>query len=141
MGVLAMIPALYQYPSNAQLPPLMVQSGYGLFLGFLPVNIFNKLALIVFGIWGIAASRNPTTSLLKSINWSRWVFYVMTPLAILGIFPQASTLGGYAPLFGTQVWTHGIFALLGAYFGFSLTTKAKAENAPLKDSGRDIRAA
>ena len=141
MGILALIPDLYIYPQNVELPGLMVQSSYGYFLGFIPMNIFNKLGLVLFGLAGIAATRAPTTSLPKSITWSRWVCFVMAPLAILGLFPQTNTLGGYMPLFESQVWIYGIFALLGAYFGFALTTKAAREVAPLKDGKGNIRAA
>lgn len=137
MGLLSLIPALYLYPQNVELPGLMVQTSYGLFLGIFPMNIFNKVALILFGLAGIGATRAPTTSLPKSITWSRWVFFVMAPLAVLGLFPQTNTLNGYWPLFGAEVWAHGIFAILGAYFGFALTSKAHQQVAPLKKDSKD----
>jgi hypothetical protein len=141
MGLLALIPDLYAYRQNSELPTLVVQSSYGYFLGFIPMNILNKLTLVLFGIAGIAATRAPTTSLPKSITWSRWVFFVMAPLAVLGLFYQTNTLGGYMPLFEAQAWIYGIFAILGAYFGFALTTKAAQKVAPLKEGKNNIRAA
>lgn len=135
LGALSLIPALYQYP-GAYLPALNVETSYGLFLGIFPMNIFNKVALLIFGIAGILASRRPTTSLPASISWSRWVFVAMGALAILGLIPQTNTLYGYWPLFGAEVWSHAIFAVLGAYFGFALPSKAHAENEWLKKDGR-----
>ena len=40
--------------------------------------------------------------------------------ALLGLFPQTNTLFGYWPLFGGEIWAHGIFALLGGFLGHSL---------------------
>jgi hypothetical protein len=126
LGVLALIPSLNQ--ANANLPLLNVETSYGLFLGFFAMNIFNKVALIVFGIAGIAAANAPTTNLPKSILWSRVVFFVMGIAAVLGAIPQTNTLYGYWPLFGNTVLEHGLFALVGAYFGFVLPIEARRIN-------------
>jgi hypothetical protein len=122
MGVASLLPMLYQ-GYNGDLPPLQLETSYGLFLGVFAMNIANKLALIVFGIGGIFAGTASTTNLPKSILWSRLVLFVMGAAAILGAIPQTNTLYGYWPLFGAEVWMHGIFAILGAYFGFMLTSK------------------
>jgi hypothetical protein len=63
----------------------------------------------------------------------------MGALAILGIIPQTNTLGGYYPLFGANIAVYAIFAVLGAYFGFTLPRKAAMENEKLKRG--NIRAA
>lgn len=109
LGVSALIPGLEG--SAANLPDLKVETSYGLFLGLLPINIFNKMALIVFGIWGIASSRQNLMN--YSVNYSKVVFFVMGTLAILGVFPQTNTLGGLWPLFGGEVIAHGLFAIIG----------------------------
>lgn len=141
MGALALIPALYEYPATV-LPALRLENSYGLFLRIFPMNILNKLALIIFGAAGIFVSQLPTTSLPASVKWSRWVFAVMGIAAVLGLFPSTNTLGGYWPLFGNEVWAHGIFALLGAYFGFVLSRKAYTEVEPLiRDDKRSHRIA
>jgi hypothetical protein len=126
LGVLALIPSLNQV--NSSLPMLQVDTSYGLFLGYFPMNIFNKVALIVFGIAGIAAANAPTTNLPKSILFARVTFFVMGLAAILGAIPQTNTLYGYWPLFGNTIFEHGLFALVGAYFGFLLPAKAKRIN-------------
>ena len=136
IGALAFVPALSQYPT--WLPRLNVETSYGQFLGLVVMNVFTKVALIAFGIAGILASRAPTTSLPSSIKWSRWVFFVMAPLAVLGLVPATNTLFGYWPIFGNHVWVSGIFAVLGAYFGFALPARAKAA---LPEDKNRIRAA
>lgn len=132
VGVLAMIPALNVAPLDAGLPPLYVETSYGLFLNYLPMNIFNKAALIVFGVAGIMASRLPTTALPASISYARWVMGVMGALAVLGLIPQTNTLFGYWPLFGADIALHAVVAVVGAYYGFALPAKAHKENAWLR---------
>jgi len=119
------------------LPNLIVESSYGMFLGIFPMNIYNKLALILFGAAGIFSAYRPTTSLPASIKWARWVFGVMGVAAILGLFTGTNTLYGYWPLFGAEVWLHGVAAVLGAYFGFVLPSRAaRALNSSEAGHGR-----
>jgi hypothetical protein len=42
----------------------------------------------------------------------------MGALALIGLFPQTNTLFGYWPLFGFEIIAHGIFALIGGYYGY-----------------------
>lgn len=137
LGALAFVPNLNQAPLEAGLPSLLVENSYGFFLGLFAMNIFNKAAMIVIGLWGIAASRAPTTSLPRSVQWSRWVFGILGVLAVLGAIPQTNTLYGYVPLFGAMIGLHAVFAVLGAYFGFALTAKAHKENESLRRGDRD----
>ena len=117
MGLLALImPGPVEF-----LPYLTVDASYGLFLGIFPMNIMNKLALIGFGIAGIAVSRRLSAD--PSVQYSRVVFAVMGLLAILGLIPQTNTLNGIWPLFGAEIWAHAIFAVLGAYFGFATSAR------------------
>ena len=121
-GIFALFPGLSNYPVEG-LPALEVQNSYGLFLGFVTMNILNKIALIGFGLGGIWAATRPTTSLPASINYSRLLFVAMGALAILGLIPATQTLFGYWPLWGYNVWIYGFVALLGAYFGFALSSR------------------
>lgn len=122
MGVASLIPSLSQLPPDY--PIMQVTANYGLFLGIFPMNIINKVALIVFGLAGIMASRAPNTSLPASIRFSRLVLFVMGAAAVLGLIPQTRTFFGYWPLFGAEVAVHAFFAVLGAYFGYALPMKA-----------------
>ncbi|MEQ1877512.1 MAG: hypothetical protein ABL958_12775, partial [Bdellovibrionia bacterium] len=56
------------------------------------INNNHKLALIGFGIWGVAASRMDLVE--PSVLFSRVVAIVMGLLAVLGIFPETNTLMG-----------------------------------------------
>ncbi len=112
MGVISLIPMVVG--SSEILPPLNVEVSYGQFLNIFPMNIFNKVALIAFGLAGIYVSKD----FQQSITFSRTVFYVMGALAILGIIPITNTLFGYLPLFGGETIGHAMFAGLGAYFGY-----------------------
>ena len=130
LGLIAFIPQLSSF-SDSALPVLKVENSYGLFLGLIPMNIFNKLALILFGAAGIMAAEARFTSLPMSIWWSRAVFVVMGVLAVLGLFPATNTLMGYWPLFRGEVVVHAVFALLGAYYGFALSYKASHSQNPI----------
>jgi hypothetical protein len=122
IGVLALIPALNFIPASG-LPALNVENSYGLFLGYVPMNILNKVLLMILGVAGIAASMAPATALPKSILWSRVVFVVSAVLAVLGLFVQTNTLNGYMPLYSWNVLSSAVFAVLGAYYGFALTAR------------------
>ncbi|MGZ3652708.1 MAG: DUF4383 domain-containing protein [Bdellovibrionota bacterium] len=126
-GAVAFIPALSTSPADAGLPLLNLETSYGLFLDIFPMNVMNKLALVIFGLAGIWSANRATTNLPASINFSRWVFAVMGVAAILGLFTQTDTLGSYWPLFGAEVPLHAVFAALGAYFGFVLPARASKE--------------
>ncbi len=132
-GVLAFVPSLNVMPT-ADMPALNVNNSYGLFLGYIPWNVLNKIALIAFGAAGIAASQFPATNLPASIRWSRIIFAVMGVLAILGLIPQTNTLGGYMPLFGWGIVSHAVASVLGAYFGFALTSRVPDQKMAPKQS-------
>lgn len=121
VGAFALIPALAG--SMLNLPPLLDETSYGLFLGFFPMNVFNKIALITFGIAGIVASQRKGTELPASIRYSRIVLYTFGALTVLGLIPPTNTLFGYWPLFGGEILAHGAFAIAGAYFGYALSSK------------------
>lgn len=146
LGVAALVPALYQ-STGTTLPPLSVETSYGMTFGLFPMNIFNKVALIVFGLAGIAASRdlsafdsgitrttpNGTTVVggngwttpavgdpqASSVLWSRVVAVLMGTLAVLGVIPATRTLFGVWPLFGTDALVHALFAVFGVIYGFA----------------------
>ncbi|MBC7397945.1 MAG: DUF4383 domain-containing protein [Bdellovibrionales bacterium] len=115
LGVFALIPGLYQL-ENTNLPALNLEASYGLFLGFIPLNIMNKLALIGFGLAGIAA--NTKNNPYASVQYSRVLSVAMGLLAVLGLIPASQTLGGYWPLFGADIAVHAIIAGIAGYFGF-----------------------
>lgn len=125
IGIVSLIPGIEG--SAVSLPALTLDTSYGLFLGLFAMNIVNKVALILFGVAGIAVASMKFNSLPRSITWSRTVAIVMGIAAILGFIPQTNTFFGYWPLFGFEALAHAAFAIVGAYFGFALTHKANEE--------------
>jgi hypothetical protein len=123
MGALAFVPTLNTIPPGG-LPALRIEESYALFLDAFAMNFVNKVFLIVLGIAGIMAFSARFTNLPKSISFSRWTFFLMALLSVLGMIPETNTLFGYMPLYGNQVWMNGIFALLGLYFGYAFTMRA-----------------
>ncbi len=115
MGLIAFVPSLNV---TEGLPPIYVNTSYGMFLDVFPLNIFNKLALILFGVAGVSCYFSREHSTHYSIVYAKVVFWAMGALAILGIIPQTNTLFGYWPLFGFEIFTHGIFAIAGGYYGY-----------------------
>lgn len=115
MGLIAFVPTLN---ITEGLPLIKVNTSYGMFLDVFPLNIFNKVALILFGVAGIACYFSKSSSTHYSIIYAKVVFWVMGALAILGIIPMTNTLFGYWPLFGFEIFAHGIFAIAGGYYGY-----------------------
>ena len=133
LGLLAFIPQ-FSPISQFSLLPLDTNTAYGAFLGFIPMNVFNKMALILFGAVGILVSGFEYTSLPRSIQFSKAVFWVMGIAAILGLIPATQTLFGFWPLYGADVAVHALFAALGAYYGFAIPIKAH-QNPIVKNAG------
>ena len=129
LGVLAFLPSVQMVP-DVGLIPLKLEAGYGLAFGLFAMNVINKLVLIAFGLMGLLAYNSKFTSLPASIKYSRLVFAVMGALSILGMIPQTNTLFGYVPLYGNLVWEHGVFSLMGAYFGYALSSMVSDSNIP-----------
>jgi hypothetical protein len=130
MGIIAFIPGFSSH-DPFQLKPLAGAVRHGMFLGLFPMNVVNKVALLFFGVAGIAAFSWSTKSLPSSIAYARAVAIVMITGAVLGLIPATQTLGGFWPLYGGEVVLHGLFGLLGAYFGFTLPSRARARIEPL----------
>lgn len=124
MGLAAFVPALSTEPREAGLPKLDVETSYGKFLGIFPLNIFNKTALTAFGVAGVLSALAKTDRPARL--FAQTVAIVMGPLAVLGAIPRTRTLFGTWPLFGAEVASHGVFAALGALFGFRRSASATA---------------
>jgi hypothetical protein len=116
MGCLALVPTLNG--GKESLPILYVDASYGLFLDLIPMNIFNKLTLIILGLTGMFSYFLKDNSIHYSKIFSKIVFWFFGTLAILGLFSETNTLSGYWPLFGYQLIINALFSLSGGYFGF-----------------------
>lgn len=137
-GIFALIPMLSSLPDD--FPALEVPQSYGLFLGLMPMNIFNKLAFVALGAMGLFAATSPLRGLPASKWFARIVACAAGTSAILGLIPATYTLGGYAPLFGLNVVVHAVLAAVGGYHGYALSHRAALENRVRFGSFRKRRA-
>ena len=82
-------------------------------LGLFPVNVLHNAVHLVFGIWGLVASR--TYSAAKSYAQIAGVLYLL--LAALGFAVPNGF--GFVPLGGNDVWLHLVLGLVLAGVGFT----------------------
>ena len=111
VGALGFVPGMVQplHPGHPQM------EGAGLLLGLFPVNALHNAVHLLFGIWGIAASR----SLGGAVLYARGVALIYALLTVAGFVPGLDTLFGMVPLYGNDIWLHALLALVAAYFGWA----------------------
>lgn len=113
IGIAGFIPG-FVMPLEAEHPELAIESGAGRLFGLFPVNIVHNLVHVVFGIWGIAAWR----SVSGSVMYGRAVAVIYALLFVMGLIPVLHTTFGLVPIYGHDVWLHAVLAAVAAYFGF-----------------------
>lgn len=113
VGIAGFIPGITQ---PHQHPNVMVTAGLGLVMGLFPVNILHNAAHLLFGVWGLAASRSDGASRL----YGKVVAISYALLTVMGLVSAMNlhTFFGLVPLYGHDVWLHALLAGVGAYFGF-----------------------
>jgi hypothetical protein len=107
------VPGMLQPPAPGD-PDLAVDSMHGRALGLFPVNILHNLVHLVFGLWGIIASR----SFDQARNYAKAVAIIYAVFIVMGLIPGLNTTFGLVPLHGNDVWLHALLAIPAAYFGF-----------------------
>jgi hypothetical protein len=113
--MVAMAAVALMFPGiMTNLKPLLVEYSHGWFMGVVPMNLTNKMLLILMGFTGILMSTTRT----KAVLYSKIVFWLNAPLAVMGLFEATNTMFGLAPLYATQVAIYGLFALMGLFFGY-----------------------
>ena len=104
---------------NAIAPPghggAILGTGDDMLFGFFPVNAVHNVVHILFGLWGLGASRSWRGALI----YARSVAIIYLLLAIAGLLPTLQTGFGLVPLYAKDVWLHGLIALGGLYFGWA----------------------
>jgi hypothetical protein len=113
IGVGGFIPGVTTPPHPGH-PDLAVDANYGQAFGLFPINILHNIVHVLFGLWGLMASR----SLGASKSYAKAVAVIYTVLTVAGIVPGFSTMFGLVPLFGNDIWLHALLALGGAYFAW-----------------------
>ena len=88
--------------------------GFGHELDMFPVNTIHNIIHILFGLWGLAASR----SLGGAVNYARGVAIIYGILTVMGLLEATQTTFGFVPIYGNDVWLHAALALIAAYFGW-----------------------
>lgn len=118
-GLLGLIPAML-VPPPADAPPTTFALLYGYLLGLFPVNVVLSLVHLVAGAWGISARKDHGHSAM----YARSLAVLFGVLAVLGLLPITNTLFGMMPMYGGDVWLHGITAVIAAYFGWREPVRA-----------------
>ena len=107
------IPGLLQ-PTAPGDPNLAMEQMYGRALGLFPVNLLHDGVHLIFGVWGLLASR----SYDGAKSYARITAVIYAVFVIMGLVPGLNTTFGLVPLFSHDVWLHVILAAGAAYFGF-----------------------
>jgi hypothetical protein len=112
-GIAGFIPGITQPHSH---PDVMVTAGLGAVLGLFAVNILHNAAHLLFGVWGLVASRSDGAASL----YGKVVAISYALLTVMGLISTANlhTAFGFVPLYGHDVWLHALLAAGAAYFGF-----------------------
>jgi hypothetical protein len=113
VGVLGFIPA-FSPPAGPEAPELAVPANYGYLLSLFPVNLLHNLIHLAIGVLGFATWRSYTAAR----TFARGLAIYLGLLTLMGLVPVLYTTFGLVPLYGNDVWLHGLEALLAAYFGF-----------------------
>ena len=110
-GIAGFIPQLLQPPQGGAIAPGV---HHMMLLGMFPVNPLHNCVHILFGLWGLAASRGAASAVL----YARGVAIIYAVLVVCGLVPALDTLFGLVPLYGNDIWLHAALAVVAAYFGW-----------------------
>ena len=100
-------------------PHLLIDTSYGLLIGLFPVNIIHNLFHFSMGVAGLLAFR----SYPSALQYSRFIGIALSILTVMGLVPALNTGFGLWPLYGHDIWLHGIEAIVGIYLGFFAAQK------------------
>lgn len=112
-GIGGFLPFVTQ-PPPADAVHLHITTSYGYLLGLFPVNIFHSIFHFIVGILGLLAYRQLSSAIL----FARGLSVVLGALTVLGLIPSLNTMFGWFPLYGHDIWLHGLEAMVGGYLGF-----------------------
>ncbi len=110
IGVAGFLPFLVQPAEGGAIANME----HGMVFGMFPVNPLHNIVHILFGLWGLAASR----SLGGATLYARGVAIIYAVLTVMGLIPGLDEGFGLVPLYGNGIWLHAGLAVVGAYFGW-----------------------
>lgn len=116
IGAGGFIPGLnmMDHSGHAADAEVTLRSFFGYELGMFPVNVLHNIVHLLFGVWGILASKSYSGSRV----YFRTIAIAYALLTVLGLIPGLRTTFGLIPLYGGDVALHAVLALAGAYFGW-----------------------
>lgn len=112
-GIAGFIPFFTPHPPP-EAPHLIINTSYGLLLGLFPVNIVHNLFHFGVGLLGLLASR----AYPSALQYARFLGITLGILTVMGMIPSLRTGFGLWPLYGHDIWLHGLEAVIGIYLGF-----------------------
>src|SRR6266496_4257843 len=113
LGIAGFVPQL-MHDMHPEFPPLKVDANSGELLGLFPVNFLHSAVHILFGLWGLIASRSVSGAKINV----RAVGIIIIVLAIVGFIPGMLNGFGLMLLYGNDIWLDGVIGLVAAYFGW-----------------------
>lgn len=113
IGIAGFIPGISQ-PVHGGHPGVSIDASSANVFGLFPVNILHNIVHIVFGLWGLAASRSHG----GAVGYGKGVGISYAVLTVMGLIPGLNTMFGLTPLFGNDVWLHALLAAVAIYFGW-----------------------
>lgn len=117
-GIAGFIPFFTPH-APPEAPHLIVDTSYGYLLGLFPVNIVHNLFHFAVGVTGVLAFR----SYPAALQFSRFLGITLGVLTLMGMIPALNTGFGLWPLYGHDIWLHGLEAVVGLYLGFFVVQK------------------
>lgn len=132
-GIAGFMP-FFTSPIPIDAPPLTINSNYGLLIGLFPVNAVHSVFHFFTGVYGIAAFR----TYLSARRFSRFLGVTLAVLTVMGLIPNfhIHTTFGFLPLYGHDIWLHGLEAIIGLYLGYSIRADEPTVNAKAADNVR-----
>ena len=113
VGIAGFIPPL-MHEMHPEFPPLEVSAYAGELFGLFPVNVLHSGLHILFGLWGLAAMWSQP----RAKVYARGVGIIFILLAAAGFIPGLLNGFGLVPLYGNDIWLHGLIGLVAVYFGW-----------------------
>lgn len=108
-AALGFVPALLV--ANADIHPLSMDTPHDQLFGLFPVNAVDNILHAILGVWGLVASRSGQ----GARRFARLMAGILLLLTLGGFVPAA---GDLLPLYGNDIWLHGLMSVAGAYFGW-----------------------
>jgi hypothetical protein len=92
----------------------------GLLLGLFPVNLLHNVVHLLFGVWGLLASRSFAGA--QSYAKIAGVIYIV----LAGLAFVTPTTFGLIPIGGNDIWLHALLGIVLAVAGFTAKPEAVA---------------